>query len=149
MSASKHFLRVSAETKQRQREAVWCQGAMHCFGWRFSLTGCPIPRVKIAMDGNFRHIAPWRALYADPTGFHPLPSLFRKSVIQNTASPPGTIPPPSAASSHPSPFPPLLRKQIHPIPLINRIIFILIYFYSVFHYGKITIQHTCLFCSCQ
>ena len=23
---------------------------------------------KIAMDGNFRHIAPWRALYADPNG---------------------------------------------------------------------------------
>ncbi|MCM1162492.1 MAG: hypothetical protein NC412_14905, partial [Roseburia sp.] len=47
---------------------------------------------KIAMDGNFSHIAPWRALYDDPFGISSLPRLFRKSAIKNTeANPPSSL----------------------------------------------------------
>ncbi|MCM1280117.1 MAG: hypothetical protein NC304_14220, partial [Robinsoniella sp.] len=47
---------------------------------------------KIATDGNFSHIAPWRALYDDPSGIQNLPRLFRKSAIKNTESQSTLIP---------------------------------------------------------
>ena len=53
---------------------------------------------KIAMDGNFSHIAPRTALYDDPNGINNLTRLFRKSAIKNTAANP---PHPSSASSLP------------------------------------------------
>ena len=40
---------------------------------------------KIAMDGNFRHIAAWTPLYADPNGTNTLSGLFRKPAVKNTA----------------------------------------------------------------
>ncbi|MBD5465705.1 MAG: hypothetical protein HDR22_07790 [Lachnospiraceae bacterium] len=45
---------------------------------------------KIAMDGNFSHIAPWTALYDDPSGTNTLPRLFSKSAMKNTAAKPPT-----------------------------------------------------------
>ncbi|MCM1173397.1 MAG: hypothetical protein NC393_14900, partial [Clostridium sp.] len=47
---------------------------------------------KIAMDGNFSHIAPWRALYDDPFGINNLLRLFRKIAVKNTKSQSTLIP---------------------------------------------------------
>ncbi|MBD5466009.1 MAG: hypothetical protein HDR22_09400 [Lachnospiraceae bacterium] len=54
-----------AETKQQQRDE---SGFHALFLMAIFLNSLFTTQGKMAMDGHFRHIAPWRALYADPDG---------------------------------------------------------------------------------
>ena len=65
----------------------------------FLLNSLPTTQGKIAMDGNFRHIAPRTALYAAPTGSNTLPSGCLVKTPSKT--PPGIPQYPSAASPQP------------------------------------------------
>ncbi|MBD5106511.1 MAG: hypothetical protein HDT41_05985, partial [Lachnospiraceae bacterium] len=61
--------RVQAETKQQKRDV----GGFHAlFLSGIFLNSLLSTQGKIATDGNFRHIAPWTALYADPNGTNTL-----------------------------------------------------------------------------
>ena len=64
------FQRVRVETKQQQRDE---SGTTALFLAALFLNSLLSTQGKIAMDGNFRHIAPRTALYADPYGTNTFP----------------------------------------------------------------------------
>ncbi|MCM1160899.1 MAG: hypothetical protein NC412_06715 [Roseburia sp.] len=58
---------VQPAKKQQQREE---SGLASLFLMALFLNSLFDTQGKIAMDGNFSHIAPWKALYDDPFGIH-------------------------------------------------------------------------------
>ena len=82
------FLRVKPDKKQQKRKVV---GFSALFLIKLLLNSLSTTQGKIAMEGNFSHIAPWTALYDDPAATNNLPRLFSKSFIKNTAENPTTF----------------------------------------------------------
>ena len=109
--------RVSAETKQQKRDEGGCT-ALFLMG--LFLNSLSTTQGKIAMDGNFSHIAPWTALYDDPDGCESLLRLFRKSPIKNNAvNPPSSLFCVRSSISFEktvSPLQPLSRNILKPFP---------------------------------
>ena len=84
-----HFLRVWPETKQRKRDEG---GLAALIVMGLLLNSLLKTQGKIAMDGNFSPIAPWRALWDDPSAANTPPRLFSKSPIKITAAnPPSSL----------------------------------------------------------